>query len=118
MKLLMFHCSKIQPKTRWAERNFGRGLFVLVGEETEDTGRTPYNALKEIVKTLKYSSEKRVVLAPFRNLGSKEGDAIGMMMEELQKSGYSADSFDFKDTTNLAIDVFGHRVSVAYREVN
>ena len=118
MKLLMFHCSKIQPKTRWAEKNLGRGLFVLVGEEIKDTERTPYNALKEIVKTLKYSSEKRIVLAPFRNLGSKEGDATNIMEAELLKTGYSVSSFDFKDTTNLAIDVFGHRVSVAYREVS
>ncbi len=114
----MFHCSNVEPNTRWGEEKLGRCWLVLIGAEKKDDNKTVQKALTAIVESLKYSNEKKAVLVPFKYFIKEAGDwsVLDKLDAALKKSKYDIKRFTFEDATSVLVDIFGHRVSVAYRE--
>lgn len=118
MKLLMLHCSEITTKTKLEENDIGRGWMVLVGASKNDNPKVIYGALREIVKSMRYTNEKNITLVPFPYFGDgNNSEVIEKFEKELNKVKYTVSRFKFEDCSDVLINVFGHRVSVAYREI-
>ena len=59
-----------------------------------------------------------VVLASFEYFGKKISDKkIKKITEQLERHKFKIGYFDFAQSNEVTFNVFGHRVSVGYREV-
>jgi hypothetical protein len=118
MKLLMLHCREIGYKTRWENKNLEKGLMVLIGSHSKDKTKIAYEAVKEIVKTARYTKENSIVLTPFHYFSDKINEEhLELIAKELKKAKYGVETLNLADCTETIIDIMGHRVSVGYREL-
>ena len=123
MKMLLFHCDRIEAIKSWDTRKWKKALFCLICPTTSDSAYTMTKAVNEITRTLEYLKEKKVVMLPFLHLDSKPvflpeaSRDIKKIGQALASKGFTVDGFEMGDVDRFLFELYGHRVAVGFREV-
>ena len=115
----MFHCSKIDFQTSWAQNEYTKSWLLFAGKEQKDNAEIFEKAVYEIMKTLRYSNSNKVVICPFKWFvgGHSSVDLVYDLKSRLSKYNITVYTESIENASKMFFDVFGHRVSVAYREI-
>ncbi len=123
MRLILFHCRKIEVQKAWETNSWEKALFAFVCPEKNDSEDSKKEALGIIFESLSNLKENKIVLVPFPYLSAQvcapdiTQKTLQWLQKRFEKKKYITAQCAFETSERVSFDLIGHKLAVAFREV-
>ncbi len=107
----------------WETNSWEKALLVFVCPEKKDTDETKREALGIVLDSLNNLKENKVLFVPFPHLSTEtpSGDelqkTIFWLQKRFERRSYVTAQLSFESAERLFVDIIGHKLAVAFRDV-
>lgn len=107
----------------WETNSWEKALLVFACPEKKDIDETKREALDIILDSLNNLKENKVLFVPFPHLSTEalSGDelqkSVSWLQKRFERRNYITTQLSFESAERLFFDIIGHKLAVAFRDV-